>query len=406
MEKSSTINSFSSNFCEWLHTDLYPRLISGLQKEKGVTITVEDIDKYFDLPVNSAPIPASTSFNAAMGLPSNSTIVNTQAAPKANKGGRKKATAADANGITCAYKFVKGVKEGTNCDKAPVAYGYCVNCIGKNEALEELGKRPMPISKNIINKIRELKDKKRELREYLSNSNNITGDAAVSSSVNTTTGNALVPPNFVELPGTPYLFTCSEPFPIKGILFIKKKPEDPFVCRGKMVDNEKGEKTGPFPLTPEEAGLLAKYGYTYVPPASQNNTQSSSTQQVQSTPTVQPPQIPPMVHSPQVPNMTQSPQVPNMTQSPQVPNMMQSPQVPNMTQFPQVPNMMQSPQVPTMVQLPPSVNIPSFMVPQAINAITNAVPAILRSAGENSHMMPNPSGGPGNMPNPVAFSPM
>ena len=294
MEKISVLDSFGKHFSNWFKGEALPHLVNYLVNEKKVTVTLDELSKIFELPSGPATPTTPAAFGSFMGLPTNGNISMVAAAkPPASpttggKGGRKK-NQVDPNAPTCRYIFSKGQREGEACGAASVAYHFCIACIGRGESLSLLEKEGIPA--DIIRRIKDLKDSKKDLREFLTNPSSLGEMAAPNKPATPQTSPIIAPnfgqqPQFYPLPSNPLLFTIKELVP--NAIFSRKSENDPHICRGKL-DIKDGNATGPFPLSPEEIQLLQSRGLSYSAPGSV--AAPGATANVQPQP--QPPIIPP-----------------------------------------------------------------------------------------------------------------
>lgn len=271
MEQLSVINSFTTNFNNWLQNELLSHLAEYLKTHKKVDVTLEELKSALQLPSN---VPLSE----AMGLPKNTMLIPSSQEPVKGRKGRKKIV--NANAIPCGYVFTKGKpdKDGKTCGEDSIAYGYCIQCITKTNAIIDLEKRD--VNKEFIQAIRSNSNNKAKLREILSNVGTVPKP--------TVSSNVLSGPNFTPVEDHKGFYIMEDNVP--GALFVKINPTDPYVCHGKM---DLKINQGPFPLTKEEADLIKSLGYAYSPPKdAQPEVKEESSPQVAIPQVVVPPNIP------------------------------------------------------------------------------------------------------------------
>ena len=262
MAKPSISENFNNVFITWIKSEVLTNIANYITTEKKVPVTADELVKLLNIPASPSTPSNPMSFNAVMGLPTTATMVTNSLPaqkPATNKG-RKKAQQ-DPAAAKCRYVFTKGApdKVGTACGANCVAYGYCIACIGKNESLATMEKEG--VKQDTIRRIKELKDKKTDLRAFLSDPSILSDNK--SSEIKNPTTILNQPLVFHKIPNYEGIYIITELVP--NACFFAKNENDPKVCRGKLKkDGEKHE--GPFPLTNEEAKLIESKGYAYIAP--------------------------------------------------------------------------------------------------------------------------------------------
>ena len=364
MDKVSILKSFNNVFSNWFKTEALPHIANYYTNERKIPTNVDDLIKIFDLPHSPINPSNQSSFNTVMGLPNNASVISNTPSDTTKSGakqGRKK-NPEDPSATKCRYILTKG-RTGQSCDAVSAAYGFCIACVSKGDALTVLEKEG--ISTDTIKKIKELKNSKPSLRAFLNDSSNLSSDhvsTTQSSSLNNSFSQEL---KFHEIPSYPGFYIVKELVP--NAFFNRKTPNDPYVCMGKMK-MEDGNGTGPFALTNEEARLITSKGYAYVPPMDSKQQHPAAVPASSPNPTISN-FVPP---NPLMSNITSSQQS-NFAPNPAISNFATS---------------QQSSLTPPTVMMPPFMSGSNTVSQMVGQSIMNSVPDIIKNAMDNNASLP------------------